>query len=185
MGTSLPRGKGSGVALLILLALIFLGWQWGLAIFLLYLSPLLVQFIVALVKVFVALLRWRRTPEDTPLSLPATTDGNVVPFVKATKAERERVMAAQGHRCANPYCNMDLRQSTPHWDHITPRSKGGTDSVHNMQWLCDACNLNTKDMDWVEFVYRYATSLGIDPNKNQKPWQQWILNRAKNGFGTP
>ena len=29
-------------------------------------------------------------------------------------------------------------------------------------------------MDWLEFLYRYATSLGIGPNENQKPWQQWI-----------
>jgi len=93
-------------------------------------------------------------------------------------------MAAQNYRCGNPYCNMDLRQSMPHWDHITPRSKGGTDSVHNMQWLCDTCNFNKKEMDWLEFLYRYATSLGIDPNENQKPWQQWMLNRAQNGLGT-
>src|SRR6516165_10009937 len=29
----------------------------------------------------------------------------------------------------------------------------------------------------------YARSLGIDPNENQKPWQQWMLNRANNGLG--
>jgi hypothetical protein len=50
--------------------------------------------------------------------------------------------------------------------------------------LCDVCNLNKKDMDWLEFLYRYATSLGIGPNENQKPWQQWMLNRAQNGLGT-
>ena len=38
-------------------------------------------------------------------------------------------------------------------------------------------------MDWLEFLYRYATSLGIGPNENQKPWQQWMLNRANNGLG--
>ena len=26
-----------------------------------------------------------------------------------------------------------------------------------------------------------AASLGIDPNENQQPWQQWILNRAQIG----
>jgi len=68
--------------------------------------------------------------------------------------------------------------------HHAARSKGGTDSVLNMLWLCDVCNLNKKDMDWLEFLYRYATSLGIGPNENQKPWQQWMLNRAQNGLGT-
>jgi hypothetical protein len=107
---------------------------------------------------------------------------NVVPFIKATRQERERVMGVQGHRCANPYCNMDLRNSTPHWDHIKPRSRGGTDSVHNMQWLCDTCNLNKKDMDWPEFLFRYAMNMGMDPNTNQKPWQKWAITRAKNGL---
>jgi hypothetical protein len=77
---------------------------------------------------------------------------------------------------------MDLRQSTPHWDHIQPRSRGGTDSVHNMQWLCDTCNLNKKDMDWLEFLFRYATEMGMDPNVNQKPWQKWVITRTKNGL---
>jgi hypothetical protein len=53
-----------------------------------------------------------------------------------------------------------------------------------MQWLCDACCSNKKDMGWLQFIYRYATSLGIDPNEDQKPWQQWILNQAQNGLGT-
>jgi hypothetical protein len=180
-------------ALLILIVLIFVGWQAALGLFLFFVLAPAVPQIIRLI------LQLRNQHKQTQalkamsavqmqalkaMSAALPDGANVVPFVKATKEERERVMQIQGHRCANPYCNMDLRQSTPHWDHITPRSNGGTDSVHNMQWLCDTCNLNKKDMDWVAFLYRYATSLGIDPNKNQKPWQQWILNRTKNGLGT-
>ena|SRR5215467_4925926 len=129
------------------------------------------------------LYKIRRTVHSVPPfgTMPETA-GNVIPFVKATRDERERVMRIQGHRCANPYCNVDLRQSTPHWDHIVPRSQGGTDSVHNMQWLCDTCNLNKNDMSWLEFLYRYATGLGIDPNENQRPWQNWVLTRTRNGL---
>lgn len=128
-------------------------------------------------------LREQRTLQRVPPfgAMPEVT-GNIVPFIKATREERERVMVIQGHRCANPYCNTDLRQSVPHWDHIVPRSQGGTDSVHNMQWLCDTCNLNKKDMHWLEFLYRYATEMGMDPNKNEKPWQNWVLTRTKNGL---
>ena len=43
---------------------------------------------------------------------------------------------------------------------------------------------NTRIATTLEFLYRYATSLGIGPNENQKPWQQWMLNRAQNGLGT-
>ena len=44
-------------------------------------------------------------------------------------------------------------------DHITPAEQGGTDSVHNRVWLCDTCHFSKKDMGWLEFLYRYATSL--------------------------
>lgn len=124
----------------------------------------------------------KRSNSFTPAWTVPQDATNVIPFIKATREERERVMQIQGHRCANPYCNMDLRESTPHWDHIVPRVKGGTDSVHNMQWLCDTCNLNKKDMDWLEFLFRYATQMGMDPNINQKPWQKWVITRTKNGL---
>jgi hypothetical protein len=145
----------------------------------------LIPFYLACVGAGVIASGWRYSKRPTqplvqPWTSPPTFDGNVIPFVKATKEERERMMRIQGHRCANPYCNMDLRESIPHWDHIKPRSKGGTDSVHNMQWLCDTCNLNKKDMDWLEFLFRYSTSMGIDPNQNQEPWKRWVLTRAKN-----
>lgn len=107
---------------------------------------------------------------------------NVIPFVKATRDEREKMMRMQGHKCANPYCNMDLREGTPHWDHIVPRSKGGTDSIHNMQWLCETCNTNKGDKDWPKFLYWYATDLGIDPNVNDRPWKKWCEKRANNGL---
>jgi hypothetical protein len=113
--------------------------------------------------------------------MPETT-GNVVPFVHATRQEKERVMTIQEYKCANPYCNADLRDGVPHWDHILPRSKGGTDSVHNGQWLCDTCNTNKGSMSWLEFLFRYATGMGQDPNQNQKPWQKWVLTRTQNGL---
>jgi hypothetical protein len=124
----------------------------------------------------------KRRRSFTPAGTMPQDAANIIPFVKATRDERERVMRIQGHCCANPYCNMDLRQSTPHWDHIKPRSRGGTDSVHNMQWLCDTCNLNKKDMEWPEFLFRYANDMGMDPNKNQRPWQKWVMTRATNGL---
>jgi hypothetical protein len=137
--------------------------------------------------ILVVFIRWiyvrQRTVQNVPPfgTMPKPT-GNIIPFIKATRDERERVMLIQGHHCANPYCNMDLRQSVPHWDHIVPRSQGGTDSVHNMQWLCDTCNLNKKDMNWLEFLFRYATGIGMDPNVNQEPWKKWVLTRASNGL---
>lgn len=131
------------------------------------------------VQKFIALLDRATKPEFPTLDLAGD---NVIPFVKATREQREQVMQIQGCKCANPYCNTDLRNGTPHWDHIIPRAKGGNDSIHNMQWLCSTCNLNKGTQDWLPFIYQYATGLGIDPNVNEKPWQQWIMNRAKNGL---
>ena len=130
---------------------------------------------------------WAKKPE--PLPFPATTQEvtggptNVIPFVRATRDERSRVMSAQGFRCANPYCNTDLRDCIPHWDHIQPRARGGTDSLHNMQYLCQTCNTNKSDKPWPEFLIAYAKGLGQDPRINQKPWQNWAAMRANNGLG--
>ena len=149
-------------------------------------SATLVCLVIAVVGVF-SLLKYLHKRRQLQAGVPPfgtmpQTEGNVVPFVKATRLERERVMQIQNRRCANPYCNMDLRQSFPHWDHIIPRSQGGTDSVHNMQWLCDTCNLNKKDMTWLEFLFRYAKGMGQDPNQNQAPWKKWVLARTTNGL---
>jgi hypothetical protein len=140
---------------------------------------------IAIVGAGVIAAGWRHSNSRrsfTPAGTTPPETSNVVPFIKATRDERELVMRIQGHCCANPYCNMDLRRSVPHWDHIIPRSKGGTDSVHNMQWLCDTCNLNKGTTDWLEFLFRYSTRMGMDPNVNQEPWQKWITSRTKNGL---
>ena len=108
---------------------------------------------------------------------------NVIPFVVLHPHLRSRVMSAQGFRCANPYCNTDLRDCIPHWDHIQPRARGGTDSLHNMQYLCQTCNTNKSDKPWPEFLIAYAKGLGQDPRINQKPWQNWAAMRANNGLG--
>jgi hypothetical protein len=107
------------------------------------------------------------------------TPNNVLPFIRATREERNRVMALQGHKCANPYCNMDLRGGAPHWDHIVPRARGGTDSLHNMQWLCDGCNLSKSAQDWPVFLTQYAAGLGITPDVNSVPIQRWFAMRQK------
>jgi hypothetical protein len=99
----------------------------------------------------------------------------------ATRDQRAWMMQIQGHKCANPYCNADLRHNVPHWDHIIPRAKGGHDHVANMQWLCDTCNLNKGTADWTVFLFKYATGLGIDPRKN-RAWEKWVTMRATNGL---
>jgi HNH endonuclease len=168
-------------------AIVYLIWGKFIRASLLFCAGIFLPLYTMLVGVSVILGAWQYSKRGMVTAIPAWTappeaSGNVVPFIKATREERERVMRIQDHRCANPYCNVDLRDGIPHWDHIVPRNQGGTDSVHNMQWLCDTCNLNKKDMHWLEFLYHYSTRMGMDPNKNQKPWQTWVLTRTKNGL---
>lgn len=179
-GTRLPRCKYCWTIWGLLIIWLIWGWQTALALILVVIT---ICFLIALPIVLIQMAWQHLTMKTTPpfSAMPETT-GNIVPFIKATREERERVMQIQRHRCANPYCNTDLRHSVPHWDHIVPRSQGGTDSVHNMQWLCDTCNLNKKDKHWLEFLYHYALEMGQDPNVNEKPWKQWVLTRTKNGL---
>lgn len=46
-------------------------------------------------------------------------------------------------------CGKKLRKSDVDIDHIIPQSKGGKDSVHNLQCMCKHCNRSKQDdLDW-------------------------------------
>jgi len=52
---------------------------------------------------------------------------------------RARVLALAGHTC------QQCGNLAAHADHITARSAGGTDTMHNLQALCGPCNLRKGD----------------------------------------
>lgn len=107
-----------------------------------------------------------------------------LPFQRLTRYNKEWLMQVQDYKCANPYCNADLRQSTPHLDHIIPRAEGGTDSLHNVQYLCEACNLNKSDRNWFQWILDYARSLGHDPLVNRAPLMRWAAMRSRVAMGS-
>ena len=54
--------------------------------------------------------------------------------------EARYLLIWQGYVCANPSCCADLRVVKKHLDHKTPLSRGGSNSIENLQWLCEPCN---------------------------------------------
>ncbi len=52
---------------------------------------------------------------------------------------RLTIYAKYDFQCA--ICSVDLKLVKPHIDHIIPISKGGADSLENLQPLCETCNL--------------------------------------------
>jgi hypothetical protein len=119
---------------------------------------------------------WASKPEESTggIFTPIVTDG--IPFIPSTRENKQMMMHWQNHRCGNPYCNTDLRHNVPHWDHIIPRARGGTDSLANMQWLCATCNMNKGDRDWYQFVFIYLYQLGLD-HTYLKPLEVWAQAR--------
>jgi hypothetical protein len=56
-------------------------------------------------------------------------------------ATRRRVRLRAGARCE--YCRLheDDEPYTFHVEHIVPRKHGGSDSLSNLAWSCQSCNL--------------------------------------------
>jgi 5-methylcytosine-specific restriction endonuclease McrA len=52
---------------------------------------------------------------------------------------RLAIYAEYDFKCA--ICFVDLKLVKPHIDHKIPISKGGADSLDNLQPLCERCNL--------------------------------------------
>lgn len=66
-----------------------------------------------------------------------------------TTAEIRALALKQKHRCAA--CNTNIRRGF-HADHIIPLSKGGGNSIRNIQLLCAPCNLKKGAKHPVEFA---------------------------------
>jgi 5-methylcytosine-specific restriction endonuclease McrA len=56
-----------------------------------------------------------------------------------SRAVEKRLYEIYNHRCALCCKRTDFAEG--HVDHIKPRSKGGSDNLKNLQWLCSTCNL--------------------------------------------
>jgi hypothetical protein len=58
---------------------------------------------------------------------------------------RAQVRIKYHHRCAQCHRTEEETGTLHHIDHIIPFSRGGTNSINNLQLLCQDCNLKKRD----------------------------------------
>jgi hypothetical protein len=67
------------------------------------------------------------------------------------------------------YCHRTISSKSIHFDHRTPRAKGGRSSLENMTISCKRCNHWKKDKNYIDFIKILAnTSRGRDACLNEK-----------------
>ncbi len=90
-------------------------------------------------------------------SPPARTDLNLLSPV-SPQSERQFLYSNQQRRCAG--CQYELPLHVLTVDHITPRSRGGLDSVGNLQLMCHTCNAIKGDRD-MPYLRQRLGEMGI------------------------
>ena len=89
----------------------------------------------------------------TPLILrepPRRTDDLTLHSPTDPQSDKELLYASQGRRCVG--CEYQLPIHVLTVDHVAPRSKGGLDTIGNLQLLCHACNAikGNRDMGYLK-----------------------------------
>lgn len=84
---------------------------------------------------------------------------------------RNRLAEAQNWRCC--WCGCDTipekgRANSATIEHVTPRSKGGTDHPDNLAMSCNGCNQRRRDIDAEEFMDMLSGGQTISPSASSE-----------------
>lgn len=76
---------------------------------------------------------------------------------------REYLLDKYGHTCQ--YCGGESGDSILEWEHIIPKSRGGSDSVKNATLACRSCNMeknNRTPREWAEAIKTKPAQTELD-----------------------
>lgn len=76
---------------------------------------------------------------DQPIKISRTKS-------KSTLRFRHKVFIRDNYKCVE--CGASNKETVLHIDHIIPKSKGGSNSLSNLQTLCKDCNIGKSDTIW-------------------------------------
>ena len=93
---------------------------------------------------------------------PNRTDDLTLHSPTDPQSDKELLYASQERRCLG--CEYELPLHVLTIDHITPRSRGGLDSIGNLQLLCHACNA-IKGNRSMEYLKGQLQIRGITKNR--------------------
>jgi hypothetical protein len=74
-----------------------------------------------------------------------------------------RVLKRENQICS--ICGRSVQDADIHFDHIIPRSKGGSSDEHNIRLLCDECNQRRSNRFEAEYLVANAGEHNASPSK--------------------
>lgn len=105
------------------------------------------------------------------------------PSKKRKEDYRTKVFERDGYVCqacgkqTEPSMIGKLSVDSPEIDHKTPRHRGGTDDIENLQCLCGFCNRSKSDMTMEEF----KDHIGKISKVGKKPTEEWKKIKGEGG----